>query len=218
MQHMSRKYGAIVTDVQGCFTTSRNGSLAVAGSDETYVKSVEAATRLLKAEGFFMLATQDWHPPNHVSFAKTHPGKKPLDTIEINGRTQVLWPPHCVQGTEEARLLIDESLFAGIIKKAQNPNVDSYSAVRDDSGAETGLEATLRENGILSVLIYGIATDYCVKATAIDLVRDGFNVVVIESLCRGVSPQTAAQALKQMQEQGVKVVKDLDKSITDSLL
>ena len=207
---MNGKYGAIVTDIQGCFTTFKDGSLAVPGTDEAYVKSVDAATRLLKAEGFFMLATQDWHPPDHVSFAKNHPGKEPFDTMEINGRVQVLWPPHCVQGTEDARLLIDDSLFAAIIRKAQNPRFDSYSAVRDDSGAETGMEAMLRKNGITSVVIYGIATDYCVKATAIDLVRAGFNVVAIEGLCRGVSPETSAQALKQMQEEGIKVLGDPD--------
>jgi nicotinamidase/pyrazinamidase len=207
---MSIRYGAIVTDVQGCFTTWKKGSLAVPRSDEAYVKSIEAATRLLKQEGFFIVATQDWHPPEHVSFARNHPGKKPFDTIEINGRSQVLWPLHCVQGTENARLLLDDSLFAAIIRKAQNPRFDSYSAVRDDSGAETGLEATLRENGISSLVIYGIATDYCVKGTAVDLVRAGFNVVVIESLCRGVSPETSAQALKQMLEEGVKVLGELD--------
>jgi nicotinamidase/pyrazinamidase len=207
---MSIRYGAIVTDVQGCFTTWKNGSLAVPGSDEAYIKSVEVATQLLRQEGFFMVATQDWHPPDHVSFAKNHPGKKPFDTIEINGRAQVLWPPHCVQGAEDARLLLDDSLFAAIIRKAQNPLFDSYSAVRDDSGAETGLEAILRKNGVSSLVIYGIATDYCVKGTAVDLVRAGFNVVVMESLCRGVSPETSAQALKQMREEGVKVLGELD--------
>ena len=209
--------GAIVTDIQGCFTTFKNGSLAVPGTDEAYVKSVEAATRLFKAEGFLMLATQDWHPPDHVSFAKNHPGKKPFDTIEINGRIQVLWPSHCVQGTDDARLLLDENLFAAVIRKAQNPHFDSYSAVRDDSGAETGLDAALRENGIVSVVIYGIATDYCVKATAIDLVRAGFTVAVVETLCRGVAPETSAQALKQMREEGVRVVEDLDEAVTESL-
>jgi len=215
---MERRYGAIVTDVQGCFTTWKNGSLAVPESDETYVKAVEAATRLLKTEGFFMLATQDWHPPDHVSFATSHPGKKPLDTIDIKGRSQVLWPPHCVQGTDDARLLLDESLFAAVIRKAQNPLFDSYSAVRDDSDAETGLEAALREQGILSVIIFGIATDYCVKATALDLVRSGYRVIMVENLCRGVAPETSAQALKQMQEAGVKVVKELNDAVTEALL
>src|SRR5512135_344957 len=130
---MNKKYGVIVTDVQGCFTTWKKGSLAVPGTDEAYVKSVEAATRRLKGEGFFILATQDWHPPDHVSFASNHTGKVPFDTIEIRGRTQVLWPDHCVQGTEDASLLIDNSLFEAVVRKGQNPRFDSYSAVKDDS-------------------------------------------------------------------------------------
>ena len=207
---MNKKYGVIVTDIQGCFTTWKNGSLAVPGSDETYVKSVEVATRRLKEEGFFIMATQDWHPPDHVSFASNHPGKKPFDTIESSGRVQVLWPVHCVQGTEDARLLIDSSLFDAIVRKAQDPRFDSYSAVKDDSGAKTGLDAILHEHGVTSIVIYGIATDYCVKATAIDLVRAGSKVVAVEQLCRGVTPETSAQALKQMQEEGVRVIKDLD--------
>lgn len=215
---MNKKYGVIVTDVQGCFTTWKNGSLAVPGSDETYVKSVEAATRRLKEEGFFIVATQDWHPPDHVSFASNHPGKKPYDTIEISGRVQVLWPVHCVQGTEDARLLIDSSLFDAIVRKAQDPLIDSYSALKDDSGAKTGLDAILHERGVISTVIFGIATDYCVKATAIDLVRAGFKVVAVEQLCKGVMPETSAQALKEMQEEGVTLIRDLDMEKIRSLM
>jgi len=217
MDIAGKRRAAIVTDVQGCFATWKHGSLAVPGSDELYVRSVEAATRLLRSEGFFVLATQDWHPPDHISFAKNHPGKEPFDTIEINGRTQVLWPSHCVQGTDDARLLVDESLFAAVIRKAQNPLFDSYSAVQDDSGEKTGLEATLREKGIVSVVIYGIALDYCVRATAIDLVHAGFKTAVVESLCRGVSPETSVQAITQMREEGVNVVQDLHEALADSL-
>ena len=207
---MNKKYGVIVTDIQGCFTTWKNGSLAVPGSDETYVKSVEVATRRLKGEGFFIVATQDWHPPDHVSFASNHPGKNPFDTIEILGRVQVLWPVHCVQGTEDARLLVESSLFDAIVRKAQDPRLDSYSAVKDDSGTKTGLEAILHEHGVTSIVIFGIATDYCVKATAIDLVRAGFKVVAVEQLCKGVTPETSVQALKQMQNEGVRLIKKFD--------
>ena len=215
---MNKKYGVIVTDVQGCFTTWKSGSLAVPGTDEAYVKSVEAATRRLKGEGFFILATQDWHPPDHVSFASNHPGKAPFDTIEIRGRTQVLWPDHCVQGTEDAGLLIDNSLFEAVVRKGQNPRFDSYSAVKDDSGAKTELEAILRQHGVTSTVIYGIATDYCVKATAIDLVLAGFKVVAVEQLCRGVTPETSAQALELMQAEGVSVIKNLDMHEIRSLM
>jgi|SRR5271157_952071 len=206
---MTTKYGVIVTDIQGCFTTWKNGSLAVPGSDEAYVKSVEVATRLLKENGFFMVATQDWHPPDHISFASNHLGKKPLDTVEISGRVQMLWPVHCVQGTADAELLVDSSLFDAIIRKAQNPRFDSYSALEDDSGTKTGLDGVLHEHGVTSIVIFGLATDYCVKATAIDLVRAGFKVVAVEQLSRGVAPDTSAQAFKQMQEEGVRIMKDL---------
>jgi nicotinamidase/pyrazinamidase len=215
---MNKKYAVIVTDIQGCFTTWKNGSLAVPGSDEIYVKSVEVATRRLKEEGFFIVATQDWHPPDHVSFASNHPGKKPYDTIEIFGRVQVLWPVHCVQGTEDARLLIDSSLFDAIVRKAQDPRIDSYSALKDDSGTKTGLDAIFHERGVTSTVIFGIATDYCVKATAIDLVRAGFKVVAVEQLCKGVTPETSAQALKQMQEEGVTLIRDLDMEEIRSLM
>ena len=207
---MNRRYGVIVTDVQGCFTTWKKGSLAVPGSDEAYVKSVEAATRRLKEEGFFVVATQDWHPPDHVSFASNHPGKSPSDTVQINGRTQVLWPVHCVQGAEDAKLLIDNSLFEAVVRKAQNSQFDSYSAFKDDSGVKTELEAILRQHGVTSIVIYGIATDYCVKATAIDLVLAGFKVVAVEQFCRGVKPETSAQALDLMQAEGVRVIENLD--------
>ena len=215
---MDKKYGVVVTDVQGCFTTWKEGSLAVPGSNETYVKSVEVATRRFKKEGFFMVATQDWHPPNHVSFASNHPGKKPFDTIQISGRVQTLWPVHCVRGTKDAELLIDSSIFDAIIRKAQNPRFDSYSAVKDDSGTKTGLEDVLHEHGVMSLAIYGIATDFCVKATAIDLVRAGFKVVAVEELCRGVTPETSAQALKQMEEEGVRLTKSLDLEEISSLM
>ena len=207
---MNKKYGAIVTDVQGCFTTWKTGSLAVPGSDEAYVKSVEAATQRLKEEGFFMVATQDWHPPDHVSFASNHPGKSPFDTVQINGRAQVLWPVHCVQGTEDAKLLIDNTLFEAVVRKAQNPQFDSYSAFKDDRGIKTELEAILHEHGVTSTVIYGIATDYCVRATAIDLVLAGFRVVAVEQLCRGVMPETSAQALELMQAEGVRIIKDFN--------
>ena len=207
---MKKEYGVIVTDIQGCFTTWKHGSLAVPGSDEDYVKSVAVATRLLKENGFFIVATQDWHPPDHVSFASNHPGKKPLDTIEISGKVQMLWPVHCVQGTADAQLLVDSSLFDAIIRKAQDSRFDSYSALKDDSGTKTELEAVLHEHGITSIVIFGLAIDYCVRATAIDLVRTRFKVVAVEQLSRGVAPDTSAQAVKQMQEEGIRVMKDFD--------
>ena len=145
---MKERWGVIVIDVQGDFTEMKRGSLAVPGTGEEYVREVEEATRRLKEAGLVIFGTQDWHPAGHVSFASSHPGKKPFESIVVNGRTQVLWPPHCVQGTENARVLIDNNLFLAIVKKAQNPAFDSYSAFRDDGGAQTELDAMLRTNEI----------------------------------------------------------------------
>ena len=207
---MERRWAVIVTDIQGDFTTWKNGSLAVPGTDETFVRSVESATRMLKEHGFLIVATQDWHPPDHISFAVNHPGKEVFDVVKVDGGTQVLWPPHCVQGTENARILVDNDLLSAVVRKGTDARFESYSAFRDDGGSSTGMDELLREHGVTALVIYGIATDYCVKATAIDAARAGFTVIVVESLCRGVAVETTAQALKQMEEAGINVAREFD--------
>ena len=207
---MEHKRAVIVTDIQGDFTTWKQGSLAVPGTDETLVRSVESATRMLKEHGFLIVATQDYHPPDHISFAVNHPGKEVFDVVQIDGRTQVLWPPHCVQGTENARILVDNDLLSAVVRKGTDARFESYSAFRDDGGSSTGMDELLREHGVTALVIYGIATDYCVKATAIDAARAGFTVIVVESLCRGVAVETTAQALKQMEEAGINVAREFD--------
>lgn len=204
------KTGVIVVDVQGDFTTWKKGSLAVPETDEAYVKSVEDATRALAKQGCLIFATQDWHPPNHVSFYTNHPGKKPLETIEINGKTQVLWPPHCVQGTENAKVLVDNRLFHAIVRKGMDPRYDSYSGFQDDGGAKTEMDEILKRSGITKLVIYGIATDYCVKATAIDAANAGYKVMVLESLCRAVAPNTREAAIQEMKNRGITIIKDFD--------
>ena len=204
------KWGVIVVDLQGDFTEWKKGSLAVAGSDENYVKNVERATRRLKEAGLPIFGSQDWHPPDHISFAPNHPGKKPFDTIEIEGRTQVLWPRHCVQGTENARIVIDNNLFLAVVKKAQDRSLESYSVFQDEGGVRTMMETILRTNGVGRLVIYGIATDYCVRATALDGRAAGFEVTVVEDLCRGVSPDTTAAALAEIKREGVRVTPSLD--------
>ena len=199
-------WGVIVTDVQGDFTVWKEGSLAVPGSDLDYVRAVERATRQLDESGLPIFGTQDWHPANHVSFFTTHPGKRPLDVIDLDGRSQVLWPPHCIQGTEKARIVIDNNLFLAVVRKAQDPLVESYSAFRDDGGAETEMDAMLRLNNVKNLVIYGIATDYCVRATALDGVHAGYNVIVVQELCRGVAVDTTTSALEEMIGAGVRVV------------
>ena len=202
--------GVIVVDVQGDFTTLKNGSLAVPGTDKAFVEKVQKTTETLKKKGHTIFATQDWHPKDHVSFCTNHEGKKPFEAIKINGKDQVLWPAHCVQATENAKCLLDEGLFLAIVKKGQDKKYDSYSGFQDDGGAKTGLDEMLKKNGVKELIVYGIATDYCVKATAIDAANAGYKVTVIEGLCKGVTPDTTAKALKEMTEKGITIKKDLD--------
>jgi len=204
------KIGVIVVDVQGDFTTWKKGSLAVNGADKAFVQKVQKATETLSREGYPIFATQDWHPGDHISFYTNHPGKKAFEVIKIEGRTQVLWPPHCVQGTENARILVDNNLFLAIVQKGRNTRYDSYSGFMDDGGAKTEMDQILKRNGIQKLIVYGIATDYCVKATAIDAADAGYEVFVIEGLCKGVAPETSAKALKEMKDKGIIILKELD--------
>lgn len=204
-----QKIGVIVVDVQGDFTTYKNGSLAVGGTDEAFVEKVRKVTQELNTKGYPIFATQDWHPADHISFFSNHDGKKPFEAIQVEGRTQVLWPPHCVQGTENAGILVDNTLFKAIVKKGQDKRYDSYSGFQDDGGAQTEMNRILQENGIKELIVYGIATDYCVKATAIDAAAAGYKVTVIEGLCKGVAPDTTAKALEEMKEKGILIKADL---------
>jgi nicotinamidase/pyrazinamidase len=204
------KTGVIVVDMQGDFTTWKNGTLAVNGADEAYVKKVADATALFKKEGFAIYGTQDWHPANHISFAMNHAGKKPFEVIQVDGRTQVLWPAHCVQGTDGAKILLDNNIFQAIVKKGQNPKFDSYSGFQDDGGARTEMDTILKAAGIKKLVVYGLATDYCVMATAADAAANGYKVVVIEGLSKGVAPDTTAKALDNMKSKGILILKEID--------
>ena len=205
-----QKIGVIVVDLQGDFTTFKNGSLAVAGTDEAFVSKVQKVTQELSAKGYPIFGTQDWHPADHISFFSNHSGKKPFEAIQIEGRTQVLWPPHCVQETENARVLVDNTLFIAIVKKGKDKKFDSYSGFQDDGGAKTEMNQILEKNGIKELIVYGIATDYCVKATAIDAAAAGYKVTVIEGLSKGVAPETTAKALEEMKEKGIIIKADLE--------
>ena len=193
----------IVVDVQGDFTTHKNGSLAVAGTGIDYLELVSSATKKMKAMGYPVFATQDWHPVDHISFYTNTPGKSAYETIEINNRSQILWPPLCVQASENAKILVDNNLFDAIVKKGMNPGYDSYSGFFDDGGHPTGLGNILKSRGITGVIIYGLTTDYCAKATALDALALGFKVSLVESLCRGVETDTTRAALDEMLAAGV---------------
>ncbi|MCX8021763.1 MAG: isochorismatase family protein [Syntrophorhabdaceae bacterium] len=205
-----KKTGVIVVDIQGDFTTWKRGALAVEGTDGAYIKSVEHATRTLKEKGCKVYATQDWHPPDHVSFYTNHPGKNPFDVIDVNGRKQVLWPPHCVMGTYGAEILIENKLFDAIVKKGQDPHFDSYSGFQDDGGKKTEMDEVLRASHIEGVILFGLATDYCVFATAKDAKENGYRVVFIEGLSRGVGKDTTRNAIKEMKDMGIRIIEGLD--------
>ena len=206
----SGKTGVIVVDIQGDFTKLENGSLAVDGTDETYIKAVEEKTRELREAGLPIFATQDWHPPTHVSFFTNHKAKKALDRIKHHGKDQVLWPPHCVQKTSGAEILLDKKLFKAIVQKGKNPHDDSYSGFQDDGGKKTQLDKILKKEKITQLVVYGIATDYCVRATALDAVAAGYKVILIKNLCRGVAPDTSQKSIDEMKAKGVMVFDNLD--------
>jgi nicotinamidase/pyrazinamidase len=204
------KIGVIVVDFQADFTQFKNGSLAVDGTEEAFIKLVDENTRKLKKAGFPIFGTLDWHPANHISFYTSHPGKKPLEVIKIRGKDQVLWPPHCVQNTPGAEVLLDKKLFEAFVKTAMDPQFEGYSGFQDDGGKKTGLDKLLKKDHIKKVVVYGIATDYCVRATSLDAVAAGYKVIVIKNLCRGVAPDTSERAIEQMKSKGVVVLDDLD--------
>jgi nicotinamidase/pyrazinamidase len=203
----------LVVDVQGDFTVLKNGSLAVQGTDRNYIDLVNHATQQLKSAGYKIFATQDMHPAEHISFHTNHQGRQPYETLKLEGRTQMLWPPHCIRNTPNAEILIDRKLFCAVVEKGTDPDYDSYSGFSDDRGRKTELENILKAKGINTIIIYGLATDYCVKATAMDAVKSGFSVILIENLCRGVDQNTSLAALKEMSEAGIKIVPSLSKII-----
>jgi nicotinamidase/pyrazinamidase len=207
---MGGKTGVMVVDIQGDFTQWKAGSLAVPDSGADFIEKVGEATRILHASELPIFASQDWHPADHISFYTNHPGKKPFDVIEIEGGRQVLWPPHCVQGTENAKILIDNSLFQAVVQKGKDRRYESYSVFQDDGGHRTEMESILRRNGIERLVLYGIATDYCVRASSADALRAGLQVTVIEELCRGVALDTSQAAWEEMKEKGVNILPRFD--------
>ncbi len=210
MAQEKARIAVIVVDIQGDFTKFKNGSLAVDGTDGAYIKAAEENTEKLKQAGFPIYATQDWHPKNHASFFTNHKGQKAFDVIKLHGKDQVLWPPHCVQDTPGAEILLDKKLFKAIVKKGMDPQYDSYSGFQDDGGKKTDMDKLLKKDKIKKVVVYGIATDYCVRATALDAAAAGYKVILIKNLSRGVAPDTSQKAIDEMKAKGVVVLDDLD--------
>ena len=205
------KTAVIVVDVQADFTTAHKGSLAVAGTDQAFLEKVAQATKKFKEAGLPVYATQDWHPAGHVSFAVNNKGTKPFQLATLqDGRKQMMWPAHCVQGTDGAKLLLDNALFTKVVQKGMDTKFDSYSGFRDDGGADTVMDKTLKAAGIKNLIVYGIAIDYCIKFTVLDGIAAGYNVVVIKDLSAEITPETAAEGWKAMKEAGVTVWPSLD--------
>lgn len=172
----------LVVDVQNDFCPG--GNLPVPHGDEV----VPAINRLAGAFRHVAL-TQDWHPRGHASFASSHPGKAPYDAIELGYGSQVLWPDHCVQGTSGAALRSDLSIPHAelVLRKGYHPEIDSYSAFfENDHRTPTGLTGYLRERGIDRVFCAGLALDFCVRYSAEDARRQGFEAIVVEDACRGI--------------------------------
>lgn len=158
-----------------------------------------------------VVATQDWHPANHESFAKNHLGHKPGEIIQLHGLEQVLWPAHCVQNTPGADFAkaLDMSRVSAIFQKGTDPRLDSYSGFFDNGHQKaTGLGEYLKQQGVESVYILGLATDYCVKYTALDARTLGFDVWVIEDGCRGVDLQAgdSRAAIGDLDAAGVHII------------
>ncbi len=172
----------LVVDVQNGFCPG--GPLAVPGGDEIVPLINRAASQFQH-----VVLTQDWHPAGHSSFASSHPGRKPFETIELAYGPQVLWPDHCVQGSPGAAFHpgLDIPHAALILRKGMNPAIDSYSAFfENDRTAPTGLAGYLRERGIGRVFLAGLALDFCVRYSAEDALKCGFGAVILEDACRAI--------------------------------
>jgi nicotinamidase/pyrazinamidase len=172
----------IVVDVQYDFLPG--GSLAVPDGDAV----IAPINRLARAFPHMVL-TQDWHPKGHLSFASSHSGRRPYETIELSYGTQVLWPDHCIQGTRGAEIsrALDAEKAQLVIRKGANPGIDSYSGfVEADRLTTTGLAGYLKERGLKRVFCAGLATDFCVAWTAMDARRAGFETYVVEDASRGI--------------------------------
>jgi len=197
----------ILVDLQNDFV--EGGALAVPGGRAL----VPLVNRLQAEPGFdLVVATQDWHPAAHGSFAANHPGTKPGERIELGGLPQILWPVHCVEGTPGADFVLglERGRWAGVFRKGTDPTVDSYSGFFDNGKkGTTGLGDWLKEKNVETVFVCGLATDYCVKFTALDALGLGFKTVLIEDAARGVdlAPGDVAQAVKEMEQAGVRIAK-----------
>lgn len=198
----------LLVDIQPDFLPG--GALAVDNSDAI----IAPVGELMHSDRFALLvATQDWHPREHVSFASQHAGKRPFDSIELYGHPQTLWPDHCVQGTPGAALHpdLDWNRVEAVIRKGTAPDCDSYSGFRNNwnpagERLPTGLAGYLRERGIDTVFCCGLARDVCVKWTAEDAAAAGFSTYMLWDLSRPVDPRSDERVRNELDARGVRVI------------
>lgn len=205
---MASDEALVVVDLQNDFMPG--GALSVAEGD----RIVSIANRV-QQKFELVVATQDWHPLDHGSFVANHPGRKVGDVIDLDGLEQILWPVHCVQGTRGAELVgqFDTLRVRQIFHKGTDPRIDSYSGFYDNAHRKaTGLSDLLLAGGVKRVYLMGLATDYCVKYSALDARALGFETFVVEDGCRGVNvrPEDSQRAIEEMKRVGVNVVRSDD--------
>ena len=197
------KTALLVIDVQNDFCTS--GALEVTGGNEI----IADINQEMKKYNCVVL-TQDWHPKGHSSFAMSHDGKEPFDVIAMPYGEQVLWPEHCVQGSEGANfhLKLDVDRASAVIRKGANPQIDSYSAFfENDRNTATGLDGYLKSLGIVKINLVGLATDFCVNYSAQDAANLGYEVSVLEAMCRAIDLNwSLAVARTEMRNCGVELI------------
>lgn len=197
----------LVVDVQNCFLPG--GSLAVKDGDK-----VVPIINALAVKFAHVVLTQDWHTPGHVSFASSHNGKKPFETTDVAYGKQVLWPDHCVMGTEGAALSKDLAIPHAqlVLRKGYDKGVDSYSAFTEADGkTTTGLAGYLKARKLQRIFVAGLATDFCVAWSALDARKAGFETFVIEDACRGIDTQGSLdKAWRDMKKAGVKRIQSAD--------
>lgn len=194
----------LLIDIQNDFLPG--GALAVPEGD-----AIIPVVNALIPEFELVVATQDWHPADHKSFAVNHPGRTVYEQIDLAGLPQTLWPAHCVQNTGGALLApgLDTRRIERVFPKGMNPEVDSYSGFFDNGRrGDTGLSAWLRERSVKALTVAGLATDYCVKFTVLDALREGFAVELRPAACRGVNlrPGDADRAIEEMRAAGAVIV------------
>jgi nicotinamidase/pyrazinamidase len=196
----------LLIDIQNGFCPG--GNLPVPDGDQV----VPVANALIDSGRYdLIVASQDWHPAGHGSFASAHPGKAPFEMGELSGKPQMMWPDHCVQGTADAELRSDmhAERIDFIQQKGQNPDVDSYSAFRDnDQAALTGLADYMKAMAVTEIDLLGLATDYCVKFSALDAVDmlPGVTIRFVEDGSRGIDQEGVRQAIEEMRAKGIDIV------------